>query len=195
MIEAYQQGEDLHTATARQLLGREPTKDDRQIAKAVNFGFLYGMSAKTFQQRARADYGLTLTLAEATAYRDTFFRTYPGLKAWHRQQGNSTEDTRTVLGRRRVNVTKFTDRVNTPVQGSGADGLKAALALLWERRADCPGAFPIIACHDEIVVEADAEAAEAGAEWLKQAMADGMAPYTDPIEPAVETSIAPTWGG
>jgi DNA polymerase-1 len=39
------------------------------------------------------------------------------------------------------------------VQGSGGDGIKQALGLLWQRRAECPGAFPILVIHDEIVIE------------------------------------------
>lgn len=55
-----------------------------------------------------------------------------------------------------------------------ADGLKAALALLWERRNEYPGAVPILAVHDEIVVECDEDQAEKAAGWLEKAMIDGM---------------------
>lgn len=85
--------------------------------------------------------------------------------------------------------------MNTPVQGSGADGLKLALALLWERRGQCPGAFPVLAVHDEVVLEADAGQAEAAASWLKQAMLDAMAPLIEPVPVEVDVKVAPTWGG
>jgi DNA polymerase-1 len=81
------------------------------------------------------------------------------------------------------------------VQGSGADGLKRALALLWERRGECPGAVPVLAVHDEIVVECDADQAEAVAEWLRRAMLDGMALLAEPVPVEVEVMVAPTWGG
>ena len=58
----------------------------------------------------------------------------------------------------------FTQLINTPVQRSGADGLKLALALLWERRDQCPGAFPVLAIHDEIVIEVTQDRAEAAKE-------------------------------
>jgi DNA polymerase I-like protein with 3'-5' exonuclease and polymerase domains len=58
-----------------------------------------------------------------------------------------------------MDIEKLTDRLNAPVQGTGADRLKLALALLWERRDECPGAFPVLVCHDEVVVECDAEQA------------------------------------
>jgi DNA polymerase-1 len=60
------------------------------------------------------------------------------------------------------------------VQGTGADGLKLALAYLWERRDECPGAVPILAVHDEIVVECDAEQAADVKAWLEGAMIEGM---------------------
>jgi DNA polymerase-1 len=92
-------------------------------------------------------------------------------------------------------VTRFTEKLNTPVQGTGADGLKAALAMLWERRRDCPGAFPVLAVHDEVVIEADAVRADAAAVWLKQAMLDGMAPLIDPVPVEVDVKVSRTWGG
>jgi DNA polymerase-1 len=81
------------------------------------------------------------------------------------------------------------------VQGTGADGLKLALALLWERRDQAPGAFPVLAVHDEIVVEADAGQADAVAAWLKAAMVDAMVPIVEPVPVEVEVKVARTWGG
>ena len=81
------------------------------------------------------------------------------------------------------------------MQGSGADGLKAALALLWERRAECPTAVPVLVVHDEIVVEVDDGEAEAAKAWLVLAMTDGMRPFADPVPVVVEASVQRTWGG
>jgi DNA polymerase-1 len=75
-----------------------------------------------------------------------------------RSKGQEIE-TRTLAGRRRPGVVRFSEKLNIPVQGTGADGLKLGLALLWERRHECPGAYPVLAVHDEIVVEADANQA------------------------------------
>jgi len=97
---------------------------------------------------------------------------------------------------------KLTERLNSPVQGTGADGLKLALAYLWERRYECPGAVPILAVHDEIVVECDEGDAKKVEAWLKQTMIDGMdevvsGPKADgpsvPIE--VEAKASKTWAG
>jgi DNA polymerase I-like protein with 3'-5' exonuclease and polymerase domains len=54
----------------------------------------------------------------------------------------------------------LTDRLNAPVEGTAADSLKWALALLWERRGECPGAVPVLVCHDEVIVECDVEQAD-----------------------------------
>jgi DNA polymerase-1 len=199
LLAAYRDGVDVHRQTAQRVLGKEEvTRDDRQLAKALNFGLLYGMGKDRFRENARAEYGIELTPAQAEEYRSAFFLAYPGLRAWHKRTGRTGEkplDTRTLAGRRRLGVTRFTEKLNTPVQGTGADGLKLALALLWERRHEVPGAFPVLAVHDEIVVECDAGQAEAVRAWLRQAMLDAMAPLLDPLPVEVEVKIARTWGG
>lgn len=199
MIEAYRRGEDLHTLTARSILGKpDVTKADRQLAKSVNFGLLYGMGYRGFRIYARSNYGVELTEAEARDYRERFFQAYPGLARWHRKVRNThAAETRTLAGRRLLlhDQTPDTQRLNAPVQGTGADGLKRALALLWRRRAECPGAVPVLVVHDEIVVECDAGQADRVAAWLKTAMGDAMAPLVDPVPVEVEASVARTWGG
>ena len=199
MLQAYAAGEDLHALTARQITGKpEVTKHDRQLAKAVNFGLLFGLGARGLRGYAQSNFGLDLTEGLAAQYRRAFFAAYPGLARWHRQAGSSTaKECRTLAGRRRLldAQTPFTHRLNTQVQGTEADGAKLAMALLWERRDQCPGAFPVLFCHDEIVVEADTGQADAAAGWLRQAMLDGMAPLLDPVPVEVAVQTARTWGG
>ncbi len=98
-----------------------------------------------------------------------------------------------------MDVQKLTDRLNAPVQGTAADGLKLALALLWERRDECPGAVPVIVCHDEIVVECDAEQPEDTRRWLERAMIEGMDDILNgmgegQMPVAVESRIINSWG-
>jgi DNA polymerase-1 len=208
MLEAFAKGEDVHEITARSLTRREKvTKEERKLAKAVNFGLLYGMSPNGLRSYARASYGVEMTREEASSYWQGFFETYPGLKTWHDREYRQLKkyggtETRTLTGRRRTGVTKFTERLNSPVQGTGADGLKLALALLYERRHECPGAVPILAVHDEIVVECEEDQATEVGTWVKKAMIDGMdevlnAPELKgpsvPVEVEVESSR--TWGG
>ena len=196
MLAAFRAGVDLHGLTARNVLGiSEVTAEQRQLAKALNFGLLFGMGAASFQEYANSRYDLDLTVEQASRYRDAFFASYPRVKHWHRSIPNHSVETRTLAGRRRLDVQDFTQKLNTPIQGSGADGVKQALALLWQRRGDVPRAFPVLVIHDEIVIECDETQAEAVAKWLKAAMIDGMAPLIDPVPVEVEVSVARTWGG
>jgi DNA polymerase-1 len=199
MLDAYRKGEDMHALTARRVLGTKTvTKEQRQLAKAVNFGLIYGMGAKGFRDYAKSNYGVKLTDAQAAEYRRTFFRTYPGLEKWHRAvKHRHVGETRTLAGRRRLLDVKDSDtlRLNSPVQGTGADGLKLAMALLWERRGQVSGAIPVLAVHDEIVVECDTGDVDAAKEWLREAMLDGMRDLLDPVPVKVELTAARTWGG
>ena len=82
MLEAFKNGEDLHCRTASILLGRTVTKDDkanRTLAKAVNFGLLYGQTAPGLKTYAKNSYGVDMTDEEAVQFRDAFFKEYQGL--------------------------------------------------------------------------------------------------------------------
>src|SRR5262249_23558983 len=163
MLAAYQANEDLHTVTAAAVLGRAGgavRPEDRQAAKALNFGLLYGMGATTLREHAPQNYGIQLPPPEAERFHQPVFETRGGLRGWTREQPRGTVETRTLAGRRRLGVERFTEKLNSPVQGTGADGLKAALALLWETRDRCPSAAPVLCVHDEIVLECDAADAE-----------------------------------
>jgi DNA polymerase-1 len=201
MIEAFRAGQDLHALTARSLLGKdEITKQDRQLAKAVAFGLLYAMGARGLRAYAKTSYGVEMTLEEAEAHKRKFFQTYPGLAAWHRKTAAAREqqrETRTLAGRRRLldPKTPLMHRLNSPVLGTEGDAAKAAMALLWERREQMPGAVPVLLVHDEIVIECDADQAQAAAAWLKQAMLDGLAPLVDPVPVEVELKVGRAWGG
>jgi DNA polymerase-1 len=201
MLDAFQAGRDLHRITAQALLGKQDiSKQDRQLAKAVAFGLLYGMGAKGLRAYARESYGVDLTLAEAARHRRKFFATYPGLARWHRatEAGRNTQtETRSLAGRRRLldPRTPLMHRLNSPVLGTEGDAAKTALALLWERRGQVPGARPVAFIHDEILVEADADQADAAAAWLRQAMLDGMGPLIAPVPCEVEVQVGRTWAG
>lgn len=197
LVAAFQRGEDLHALTARQVLGKQDvTKEDRQAAKAVNFGLLYGMGALGLRQYAAQQYGVRWSEQEAAEARERFFAAYKGLRAWQQHRGKAlSTETRTVLGRRRQNVTAFTEKLNSPVQGSGADGLKAALALLWETRARVPSAAPVLVVHDEIVLECAHNEAEQARAWLVECMQRGMSAVMEHVPVEVEASIRKDWSG
>jgi DNA polymerase I-like protein with 3'-5' exonuclease and polymerase domains len=199
MLEAYRRGDDLHTLTARKMTGRqEVTREERQVAKPVNFGLIYGLGAASLRQKAKSEYGLELTLEDARRYSRAFFEAYPGIARWHESIRSGQEaETRTLAGRRSVVKPDafYGLKANYAVQGTGGDGVKLALALLYERRDQIPGAFPVLAVHDEIVIECAADKAEAAAAWLKAAMVDAMAPLIAPVPVDVEVKVGRTWGG
>jgi DNA polymerase-1 len=199
LVKIFQEGADPHTETAKSTLGKSTiTKEDRQIAKSQNFGLLFAMSAKGLQIYAKTTYGVDFTEQEAEKHRATFFKTYPGLARWHAETKRlHCRETRGTTGRRRKLPVNASDtwRLNSPVQADEADGLKSALGLLWQRRADCPSAYPVLAIHDEIVIEVVESEAEQAKAWLEAAMMDGMAPLLDPVPCLVESTVKKTWGG
>src|SRR3712207_1329932 len=173
------------------------------MVKAVNFGLLYGLGEGGLQSYALKSYGIDMSSQEASLYRMRFFQTYPSLKRWHDNERRALQcgatETRTLSGRRRTDVQRLTDRFNAPVQGTAADGLKLALALLWEHRDECQGAVPVLVCHDEVVVECSAEQAADAKAWLEKAMIEGIDTVLNgadeghvPVE--VEARVAISWG-
>ena len=204
MLDAYQAGEDVHATTAARLTGvpiDQVTPEARQLAKAVNFGLLYGMGAPRLQGYAQDTFRVTMTAAEAQHYRRLFFDAYRGLREWHRRTGQSTgwtssEETRTLAGRRRLEVTTFTQRLNSPVQGTGADGMKWALARLFAHRQEAPDAHLLAVVHDELVASCPIEAAADTAAWLMRHMEQAMQEIVGAAVPTpVETTIGQDWAG
>lgn len=87
MLHLYSTGQDIHTHMAQRMTGRlDVTKDERKKAKAVNFGFLYGMGWRKFIDTAFNNYGVVVTEEEAQAFRKAFFQEFPALQAWHARQ-------------------------------------------------------------------------------------------------------------
>lgn len=145
MLNIYHNNGDIHTETARLFTnGREPTKEERGKAKAVNFGFLYGMQAKKFVEYALNSYGQTFTLQEATHIRELFFAKYSRLLPWHKEQEILCEmqgGIYNMFGRFRklpdIHSSNKWERagaarraINTPVQGSGSDLLISAVTQI-----------------------------------------------------------------
>ena len=189
MIEAFIKGEDLHTKTASIVLGKsekEITNEDRQLAKALNYGLLYGQSAEGLVRYAKTRYGVGMTEKQAAKTRAVFFKHYDGLARWHAKAWGELESTelvegRTILGRRRLinpeasNWECFQAKTNLVVQGACADGLKLALCEI--HRALPKNAKIIATVNDEIIVEAP----EAQAERVKKLLAKFMVSVFDKL--------------
>ena len=159
MRQAYRDNVDFHTRTAALMNGieeEEVTTEQRRNAKTYNFGALFGSGAKSIRTQA-ANAGLYLTHEEAQEKLDQWKGAFPQLIGWQRDQGNSSGPVYTLMGRRRLLTPysdKYTTRLNTQVQGTGGDCMKAALALLWEKYLSVNPEWRLVAnVHDEAVLE------------------------------------------
>ncbi|MDG3118322.1 DNA polymerase I [Streptococcus suis] len=183
LIEAFQQGADIHTSTAMRVFGIEKaeyvTPNDRRNAKAVNFGVVYGIS----------DFGLSnnlgITRKEAKAYIDTYFERFPGIKNYMETIVREARDkgyVETIYKRRRelpdinsrnFNVRNFAERtaINSPIQGSAADILKVAMINLDKALTEAGLATRmLLQVHDEIVLEVPVAELETVKAMVKETM-------------------------
>lgn len=204
LARVFREGRDAHRATAATLTGKpevEVTAHERKLAKAVNFGFLFGMGAERFREYAASGYGVELDLGEARRARDAFFATFPGIAAWHRRTAamcRASDDVvvRTALGRRKrfaAGRASVPAALNIPVQGTAAEGFKRALVAL---HAELPrhGARAVMCVHDEVLVEAPAAAADEVRRVVIAAMRDAMASVVARVPIEVDARIAEDWG-
>ncbi|MCB1090624.1 MAG: hypothetical protein KDL87_03785, partial [Verrucomicrobiae bacterium] len=205
MIQAYRAGQDLHKLTASTVLGADPesiSKQQRQTAKAVSFGLLYGQSAPGLVRYAASSYGVTLQDDQAKEIRTAFFRTYGHLRQWHGESHQQAErgvtEVRTRLGRRRLipdtatEWERFTALVNTPVQGGCADGMKQAIVTLAERLPN--KARLISTVHDEVIVEVPETDAEQVCELVAATMKEAMEALFPEVPIEVEAGTCNHWG-
>jgi DNA polymerase-1 len=195
LIDAFTRDEDVHARTATDVFGTLPPAEGRRLAKVINYGIVYGMGP------ARAARELGVPLAEAQAYIDGYFARYAGVRrfldatiAAAREKGYVT----TVLGRRRylpelgsrdAAVRQFAERAatNSPIQGSAADLIKLAMLEVRRRlRTGGRGGRLLLQVHDELVLEAPADAAPAVAEAVRGAM-EGVFALRVPLKVDVRT--------
>lgn len=148
MLYLYQTGQDIHTAMAQRMTGKtNVTKEERKMAKAVNFGFLYGMRERKFTETAFNNYGLVVSELEAAAARRAFFAEFPKLLPWHNKQRRLVRANGRVqspLGRirhlpdiyspdRSLAAEAERQAINSPVQSFASD--LTILSLIRIRRA------------------------------------------------------------
>lgn len=207
LVQAFNDGLDPHALTASKLLG-VPVQQigkkspERSMAKAVNFGLLYGQGAKGLQAYAANTFKVQMTLEEAQKYKDGWFKAYPAFAKWQAKVKRDTSRsliTYTPAGRPRqwpsAKDYKLTEALNTPVQGGGAEGLLAAMALLIPALAQYDAKL-VAVVHDELIVECAEGQTDAVSDVLVDSMARGMCsvfpemPTTNLVEPAVGGSWA-----
>jgi DNA polymerase I len=183
MLEAYEKGEDLHRKTAAAVAGKPPeqvTKEERQAAKAINFGLLYGQGPEGLAQYAKQSFDVEMGLSEARRAKEAFFRTYRGLARWQQQTSRLSKLEMAAVtpgGRvrdfRLEGRYKYTEALNTPIQGGAAEVMLEALAAL-ERRLEGIDAKLVNVVHDEVLVEVAEGDLALAMEAVEQAMIEGM---------------------
>lgn len=205
MRAVFRAGRDPHRATAANLAGKpEHAIDDheRKLAKAVNFGFLFGMGAERFRSYAKDSYGLELDPQQAAEAREAFFRTFPGIAAWHRRvRGLARSGERepitvqTAMGRRRTFPTgsfSYNAALNIPVQGTAAEGFKLAMVRLHRELPQIAGRG-VLVVHDEYLAEVPSEHAERGRALVERIMIEAMRELIDSIPILVDARVATCW--
>jgi DNA polymerase I-like protein with 3'-5' exonuclease and polymerase domains len=205
MIETYKSGVDLHRQTASLVLDKpidDVSKEDRQLAKAVNFGLLYGQSAKGLVAYAKKAYGVEMEYERARDIRSRFFSAYTGLREWHKtarkMAAESTQSVRTVSGRvqwlpegEEAKWPRFTALVNTTVQGGSADALKQAMVDLADK---LPHTASIVSTvHDELIVECASDTAEEVKALVETVMLDAVQTMFPGVRFEVESGICDSW--
>jgi len=203
LVSSFKADEDVHTRTASEIFNittESVTDEMRRQAKAVNFGIMYGMGA----------YGLSAQIGvhpkDAKRYIDTYFERHSGVKEFIErnlddviEKGYST----TLFGRRRPipelqsdnkNTRSQGERlaINTPIQGTAADIIKAAMLNISRRlKTEGAGSLMVLQVHDELVFETPESEADKICALVKEEM-EGVVSLDVPIR--VDVGIGPNWG-
>ncbi|RKO66006.1 DNA polymerase I [Desulfofundulus salinus] len=202
LLEAFRQGQDIHTRTAAEVFGvaiTEVTADMRGRAKAVNFGIVYGIS----------DFGLArdinVSRQEARQYIENYFARYAGVKAFIErtiQQAREKGYVTTLLNRRRYlpdlfsanrNVRMFGERtaINTPIQGSAADIIKLAMVRIHrELKERGLATRMILQVHDELIFDMPAGELPEVSELVRRHMENALV-LDVPL--VVDMKLGPNW--
>ncbi len=202
MCAAFREGQDIHAATAARLYGvgiADVTSDMRRLAKTTNFGIVYGISAAGLAQRTE------MTFEEAQAFIDTYFATYPGVKAYMDRtvaEAHERGYVQTMLGRRRYlpglkarvfHQRAATERVaiNMPIQGAAADIIKIAMIQLdRELQRHALASRMLLQVHDELVLEVPRDELDAAIPLATASMTQAY-PLRVPV--VVDARVGANW--
>jgi DNA polymerase-1 len=200
--EAFARGEDIHAATAAEVLGKDQatlTKDERNIAKMVNFGIIYGISSFGLSEN------LEIPRDDAQAYIDTYLARFPLVQDFIQrtiEQAGRDGYVTTLLGRRRpVPEIRASNRqtrslgerlaVNSVMQGTAADIIKIAMVNIYRRlREEGRSSRLVLQVHDELLVEAPDAEVSTVKELVRKEMCDAY-PLDPPL--AVDVGAGDDW--
>jgi len=202
MVTAFQNNEDIHKATAAKVFNvplEEVTREQRSNAKTVNFGIVYGVSAFGLSQQT------DLNRTEAKALIETYYATYPKLRAYIQDQIDFARDhgyVSTVLGRRRylkdinsqnavVRGAAERNAVNAPIQGSAADIIKLAMIAIQEKlTGEQWRSKMLLQVHDELVFDAHKEELDALKIMVKSEMENA---FSLAVPLVVDIGVGKNW--
>ncbi|HXQ25457.1 MAG TPA: DNA polymerase I [Candidatus Acidoferrales bacterium] len=201
LVEAFRRGEDIHSRTAQEVFDVAPfaqTPEHRRVAKVINFGVIYGLSAFGLAQQ------LGIDTREASKFIGAYFERYSGVKRYLDAQIAEVRKagfTRTLFGRTRPipeinspqpNLRSFAERtaMNTPMQGAAADLIKLAMIELDRRLAGEFKSQMILQVHDELLFEAPEEEIPRLTTLVKEVM-EGVHQLCVPL--IVDTKAGPNW--
>jgi len=199
---AFRKGADIHTMTASEIFGVDAaavTPELRRVAKSINFGIVYGMSAFGLSQQ------LTIPVDQAKAHIDRYFERYPGVKIWIAkiiEDARRDGSVRTLLGRIRYlpeilasngAMRGFAERtaMNTPIQGTSADVIKLAMIQLVQ--AHTAGQWKgnmLVQVHDELLFEIPPEHLATSQSKIKEIM-EGAIPLSIPV--VIDLKVGKNW--
>jgi len=205
MLDAFQRGEDLHRVTAALIFDvplDEVTEDQREVAKTINFGLMYGISPDGLAAE------LGVSQSRASNLHRKYYTRYAGINSWMARSVNASISRgycMTVLGRkrwlfpegkempppdRRGALTRICR--NTPTQGTSADILKEGMVRVKEAIAGYDARI-VHVVHDEILVECREDQAEEVAVRINRAMVKGGERFLKRVPTVVDTVIGPSW--
>jgi DNA polymerase-1 len=201
-LEAFSKGEDIHARTASEVLGvpvDQVTPDMRRIAKAINFGIIYGMGPQSLSE------GLGIDLKSAKEYISAYYRKYQGVTRYREASIQSARETgyvTTLFNRRRylpdilhenrvIRAEAERMAVNTPIQGTAADLIKKAMIRIHDKlKKEKSKSRMLLQVHDELLFEVPEEEVNSIGAMVKEEM-EGVYPLRVPL--GVDTKIGRNW--
>lgn len=213
MISLFEADEDIHKYIASRVTKKtyeQLTKEDRSLAKGINFGFIYGMRAKHFADYVFENYGVKITPKEAEAFREEYFLNFSELEPWYRKQRKEALEYGGVhneFGRFRhlprvyhddfwIQENAFRQAVNSPVQSLGSDFMLISLGrLARDLRLPALGARLVVTVHDSVGLTAPYKTARRVGRIVKETMEKADDTLDRKFFLKADVTISRCWGG